>query len=812
MPRSIALTAVAAFFAVLTAGLLPAAEHDGNVEWFGVFSYRGFPEPQFPRQDREFSVGVRAFRGDLTAARVHMDDGTVRVFDMAIDRSEGPFDYWRGTVEATSSKYLRFYFELIDGGDSDFYNALGMWNDPPGRGDYTFDLGMFGRYPLGATFLSSGAVFRVWAPNATAVAVSGDFNDWSSTTDFLEWNSRIDTWSGFVQGAVPGSEYRFILSGDISRTDPRGRAMTSSVGNSIVVDEDAHEWGDQDWETPFFQDMILYELHVGTFSGGGDGLSHYPGTFRDVVDTHLDHLVELGINMIELMPVNEFSGGVAWGYNPSSLYAIEQAYGGPEGLKYLVDSCHQRGIGVLIDVVYNHMGASDLSGNILEYDGEEIYFYPEGNGFRETPWGPRLDYGIKEVKEFLLDNIRYWLEEYHMDGFRLDGTAFVDINADGWELLKDISRVVDTVSLKAIVTAEHLPNNPAVTTPIESGGAGLDSQWNDLFHDNLRQAIRDAALGDPNMASIADGINQFSVGTGNRLINYIESHDEVAVQGRVTEEADSSNPESEWAQGRAKVAAALVFFSAGIPMILQGQEFLESRRFGDEPQHRIQWQNREVHAPFFEYMKDVIALRRTRPALRSASSQNVFHVNDGANVLAFQRQAGRAEDDLVIVVSLNNNNFGEYRLGFPRAGTWVELLNGDAAVYNGSNVGNLGHIVADGPGMHGMPHSATIVLPRMGVLVFGRAPSVGFIRGDCDNSGEVDFTDAIRGLEFLLLGGESLDCTAACDANFDRGFDFTDAIDTLKFIFLGTEPPPLPWPECGGGEVPDGLECSRSCS
>lgn len=790
---------------------LRAAGNDDNVEWFGVYSDPGFRSPRYPRKGEAFQVELRVFQGDITGATVRTWDGDERRYPMVWVRNQDGHDIWRGTVSGTSSDFVYYRFEIRDGTDLDHYNALGMWDEAPSHGDFLIDITEFGGSPLGSSLAEGGVIFRVWAPNASTASVAGDFNGWSASAHRLSYNAGI--WQGYVPNAGVGDEYKFVLDGDLWRTDPYARVQTDSVGNSIVADPEAYTWGDAAWVTPFFEDMVLYELHVGSFSGEEDGSLHYPGRFRDVVDRHLDHLVELGVNMIELMPVNEFAADRSWGYNPSFLYAIESAYGHPDDLKYLIDQCHQSDIGVLVDVVYNHMGATDLAGNLLEYDGEEIYFYPPGSPFRETPWGPRLDYGRREVREYLRNNIRYWIQEFHVDGFRLDGTAFVNVNAEGWQLLKDIAEVTDTLSRKVIVTAEHLPNDPAVTRPLHEGGAGIDAQWNDAFHDNLRQAIRDAAFGDPNMSSVAAGINHFELGGGTSVVHYIESHDEAAVHGRVPVEADPSDPTSRWARGRSRVASALVLFSAGIPMLLQGQELLESRPFGDAPENRIRWGNRERHAGFFRFMKDAIHLRRSLPALRSSGQQNVFHVNDGAEVLALQRWTDSG-GDVVVVVSLSNEDFDTYQLGFPQPGTWYEILNGESALYGGRNIGNGGQVSAVGPPLHGFGQSASVVLPRMGVLVFARErlvvePEAGFLRGDCNGDGGLDLSDAVSSLGMLFLGDEPGDCLASCDANDDGEVDISDAVYSLSFLFLGAAQPPAPWPLCG--PAADVLPCAREC-
>ncbi len=798
-------------FLVIACTLTSPLWADGDVQWAGVYSDATYREPRYPAAGEDFTVELRVFRGDITGARVRTWDGETRRVDMVWVRNEGAeFDIWRATVDGTSEDTLYYRFEITDRDDTDYYNALGMFADAPTRGDFLINTTPLGRFPLGATLDGAGAVFRVWAPNATGVSVAGAFNGWSTTAHRM--TEIAGEWQVRVPSASNGQPYKYVIANDDThwRTDPRGRAMTSSVGDSRLW-RSAYAWTDDDWVTPFFEDMIVYELHVGSFSGEDDGVGHYPGRFRDVVDVHVDHLVDLGINVVELMPITEFAGEMSWGYNPSTQYAPESSYGSPDDLKYLVDRCHRAGIAVILDVVFNHMGGSDLAGNLLDYDGEEIYFYPEGNGFRETPWGPRPDYGRRQVREYLRDAVRYWLEEYHIDGFRLDGTDFVKVNAEGWRLLAEIAETVDTVSRKAIVIAEQLPNDPAITQPIAAGGAGADSQWNDLFHDRLRDAIGAAGFGDPNVSGVADGMNHFAFG-GVRAVNYIESHDEAAVHGRVSEAADSGDPHSQWAYGRGKLAWGLVMFTAGIPMVLQGQEWLEDRRFGDAREHRIQWDYRDRYEDFYRAARDMTWLRRTLPALRADGLQSIFHVNDGANVIAWHRWTP-AGGDVVIVASFANADLGDYCLGMPQGGRWYESFNSDASVYGGRNHGNAGEIDATGPAMHGLPSSACLTLPRMGVLVFTRDPvdlsRSGFLRADCNGDGAVDISDPIRELFRLFGGNGSTDCPAACDANGDGEENITDVVFTLDLLFRGGSLPPAPWPQCR--EFAAALECEREC-
>ncbi len=731
------------FLWLFTPLAMTAAQNDNNVEWNGVYSDSTFRQPISPGRLQPFTVDLRVFRGDITGGKVRTWDGNERKFDLYWVRNDGPYDIWRASVAGTASNALFYRFEITDGTDTDYYNRLGMTGGEPASGDFVVNTTPLGRFPLGATDDGTGTVFRVWAPNATNASVAGTFNGWSTTAHRL--TNVAGTWQTRIAGARPGDEYQFVFenSGTHWRTDPRSRMQVNSIGHSIVADTN-HPWTDQQWVSPAKQDLILYELHVGTFSGQGDGGGTHPGGYRAAVDRHLDHLTELGINAIELMPVNEFAGDLSWGYNPAFQFAPESAYGSPTDLKYLIDRCHRAGLAVLVDVVFNHMGASDLAGNLLQFDGAEAYFYPAGSPYRESPWGPRLDYGKSEVREYITDAVRAWLAEYHVDGFRLDGTDFIKVNADGWRVLQDIARTVETTAPRAIVIAEQLPNDNAVTQPIDLGGAGADAQWNDAFHDALRAALGEAAFGDPNLNALANGMNHFGFG-GSRAVNYIESHDEVAVHGRTIRVADPSDPHSMWARGRGKLCYGLTLFTAGLPMILQGQEFMEDRPFGDAIAHRIQWPYRTNYADYFLACRDMTWLRRRSTALRGDAAQNVYHVNDTANVVAWHRW-NQAGDDLVIVASFNNTSFDSYCLGMPLGGEWLELFNSDAAVYGGDNRGNGGRVQANGPPRDGLPNSACVTLPRMGILVFGRR-TVPLAPVDADLDGIPDSWEKILALD-----------------------------------------------------------------
>ena len=296
---------------------------------------------------------------------------------------------------------------------------------------------------MGAVPFAGGTTFRVWAPNANAVAVRGSFDDWSRDGVALERDDGAAgaTWSADVPGVAVGAEYRFVLhtgDGVRSRLDPYARELTSSVGNSVVYDPAAFDWGGNAFQMPSWNNLVIYEMHIGTFAATGTTTGNF-----DQATRRLPYLRELGIGAIQVMPPFEHAGDVSWGYNPADIFAIESAYGGPDAFKRFVRAAHEQGIAVVVDVVFNHLGPSDL--DLWRFDGWAegewggIYFYNDERAV--TPWGnTRPDYGRGEVRTFLRDSAIAWLEEYRADGLRFNSTLYIRTAAgtpetslpDGW--------------------------------------------------------------------------------------------------------------------------------------------------------------------------------------------------------------------------------------------------------------------------------------------------------------------------------------------------------------------------------------------
>jgi 1,4-alpha-glucan branching enzyme len=552
------------------------------------------------------------------------------------------------------------------------------------------------RLGMGAILYARGTAFRVWAPHADQVYVTGTFNDWSKQDHPLAHEGN-GYWSVDVLGAKPGDEYRYlIVSGDrtISRIDPYAKDVTSSVGNAVVCDS-RFDWQETGFSTPPWTEMVIYEMHVGTFNDQPGGA---PGNLDKAIEK-LDYLQALGINTVQLMPPMEFAGGFSWGYNPAHIFAIESDYGGPKALKTFVQAAHAHGIAVVFDVVYNHLGPADL--DMWQFDGWSehdlggIYFYNDWRA--QTPWGhTRPDYGRSEVRQYIRDNALMWLEEYRADGLRWDATAYIrnthghdgdpahDIPG-GWGLMQWINDEINYRQPWKISIAEDLRNNAWITKETSVGGAGFDAQWDGGFVHPVREAIVAPEDQARDTYAVRDAIlHRYGSDTFRRVI-YTESHDEVANgQARVPEEIWHGNADSWPSKKRSTLGAALVFTAPGIPMIFQGQEFLEDEWFHD--QDPIDWHKRETHAGILRLYGDLIRLRRNwHDNTRGLRGQHthVYHVNDQDKILAFHRwERGGPRDDVVVVVNMANRVYSDYRIGFPRGGLWRVRFNSDWSGYD----------------------------------------------------------------------------------------------------------------------------------
>lgn len=551
---------------------------------------------------------------------------------------------------------------------------------------------------MGTLLFPGGAAFRVWAPFATEVYIAGTFNDWSPGKNPFAHEGN-GYWSTEIVGAKVGDQYKFVIRNGahppIWRRNPYASEVVNSSGNCIIHDPN-FDWDGDDFEMVPWNELVIYEMHVGTFN---DSAEQGPGTFKEVLPK-LSYLKELGINCIEIMPVAEFPMDYSWGYNPSQPFSVENKLGGPQGLYQFVKAAHAHGIAVILDVVYNHCGPGD--NDLWRFDGWSdpqhsggIYFYD--NHRVNTPWGDtRPDYGRKEVRQYLRDNALFWLTKYRLDGLRFDSVVNIRNRKgnnndpandlpDGWNLLRWINDEIRTNQPWKISIAEDLQDNPWITKDTSDKGAGFGSQWDAGFVHPVRDAIITTHDADRNMYALRDALCHGYNNRAQERVIYTESHDEVANgKSRVPEEIWPRNSASWYSKKRSTLGAALVFTAPGIPMIFQGQEFLESGHFADTVP--LDWKKLVTFSGINRLYRDLIRLRRnwfnnTR-GLRGENI-NVYHINNSDKVLAYHRwQNGGPGDDVIIIANFANRSYDRYFVGMPRAGKWSVLFNSDYHGYS----------------------------------------------------------------------------------------------------------------------------------
>lgn len=534
----------------------------------------------------------------------------------------------------------------------------------------------------------TGTLFRVWAPNAETVSVIGSFNNWDGKRHKMK-RENDGIWEISIPSAKPGDEYLFLINDELRRKDPRARKVKASDGNCVIYDTAAFDWGDTaDFQSSAsLSDLVIYQLHIGTFHDPNPS-DDQPGSFADAIKK-LDHLVKLGVNCVLVLPVNEFHGRHSWGYNPSDLFAIESTYGGPDAFKEFVKACHERGIAVHVDIVHNHYGPQDL--DLVRFDGKGggdtdngIYFYADADR-GNTPWGPRPDFGRREVRDFIRDNVRMWFIEYKVDGLRWDSTINIraynngrNPNPEGEMLLNQISSMIEREFPGKISIAEDSVDDPR-----------FHSSWQYDFHHNgektaglMPQLVRNP---EP-YRSVGDIGSRIKSDLGFRRVIYSENHDEV---GRLNEnrrllvEADETNPLSLDARRRAALAAVVTLTSPGVPLVFMGQEILETREFHDS--NPLDWTGNELAPHKFQLYRDLVRLRRNldgkSPALTGVRTR-IVKADEENKLLTWRRHVpGREQDDIFIVANFSSEPLKDHPVYFPQSGEWSLLLNTDDPKY-----------------------------------------------------------------------------------------------------------------------------------
>ncbi|AAT89101.1 glycogen-branching enzyme [Leifsonia xyli subsp. xyli] len=581
----------------------------------------------------------------------------------------------------------------------------------------------------------TGTAFTVWAPHARAVRVVGDFNGWDGTLHSLRNMGSSGVWELFVPGVGEGAIYKFDLlaqSGDwVRKIDPMAQLAETPPDTASRIAVSRHEWQDGEWmrrraaSDPHTGPMSIYELHFGSWRPDLG--------YREAADQLIDYLGALGYTHVEFLPLAEHPFGGSWGYQVTGYYAPTSRFGSPDDLKYLIDRLHRAGIGVLLDWVPGHFPKDDWA--LARFDGQPLYEHADPRRGEHADWGTYVfDYGNSQVRNFLVANALYWLEEFHIDGLRVDAVAsmlYLDYSrdADGWEpnihggrenleaiaFLQEVTATAYKRNPGTIVIAEESTSYPGVTAPTSSGGLGFGLKWNmGWMHDSL-QYIRE----DPLYRSWHHSRITFSfVYAWSESFLLPISHDEV-VHGKGS--LLGKMPGDHWQQ-LANMRAYLAFMWAhpGKQLLFMGQEFGQPSEWSEE--RGLDWWilDQPAHRGLWNLVCELNAVYRGAPALWAHDNDpSGFEWLDGSdaagNVLAFLRKDGRGEP-IAVILNFSGAPHTEYRVGLPFAGGWEELLNTDADVFGGSGVGNFGGVTAVEEPWMGSPASAVLTLPPLGAL------------------------------------------------------------------------------------------------
>jgi 1,4-alpha-glucan branching enzyme len=581
---------------------------------------------------------------------------------------------------------------------------------------------------LGANPYPGGVEFRLWAPNARAVAVSGDFAGGAAVP---MQRDAAATYGVRVDGAKAGQRYRYLLTAadgtQLVRSDPYGRQLSGS--DSLILDPKSYVWQSPPLPPRPLGQQVLYELHVGSFHCPAGSSSC---TF-DATTAKLPALSELGITAIELMPVNGHGGTNGWGYNPQSYFSPHPPFGSADSLRRLVDAAHQRGIAVILDVVYNHYDGWSQA-PLRCFDGacdgnwSGIYFFSAAL-YRSTPWGPRFDFSKPEVADFIVDNIAAWQAEYRIDGFRWDSVSnirAVDGQGSvpgGSELLARANRVAQQQDSGTLLIAEDLKGSAAVTAPSSRSGLGFASQWDGGFQYTVVSNLVGSDDSARNLTALRDALLSRYNGEPLQRVIYSENHDTVGNgSARLPSRIDPANPDSWAARKRSLLAAALLLTAPGVPMLFQGQEFLATGSF-DMPPSPLDWTRRSTQPKIFTFYQDLIRLRRNLDGKSSgltAPNIDVFHLNSGAKVLAYRRWQS-SDDDVVVIANLSSKPFARYDIGLPAPGSWQVRVNSDSSRYSDDFTGAaLSAITATASPLDGLPASGSLPLGPYSVVILSR--------------------------------------------------------------------------------------------
>jgi len=704
-----------------------------------------------PHPAGEGKLSIRAFRPTAKDVAVVVDETGTR-HPMTKLRDQGFFE-----VTIPGDLPLRYHYEVIthDGARetlADPYAFAPLLTDYDlhlfGEGRLLYSYEKFGAHLVDINGVK-GVHFAVWAPNALRVSVIGDFNRWDERVHPMRKHAPSGVWELFIPGVVAGEVYRYDLRsifGDYwaKKSDPYGFFAELRPNNASVIADLTYTWNDAAWmqarvnSKPLTAPMSTYEVHLGSWKR--DAADNWL-TYRELAHQLVNYAQDMGYTHLELMPVAEHPLDASWGYQTTGYFAPTSRYGSPTDFMYFVDHCHQNGIGVILDWVPAHF---PKDGHSLSYfDGTHLYSHADPRQREHPDWGTYIfNYGRNEVRNFLLSNALFWVKEYHIDGLRVDAVSsmiYLDFSRKAGEwipnqyggreyleaiaFLKEFNQTIYSECPGAFTVAEESTAWPMVSRPTYVGGLGFTFKWNmGWMHDTLDYVKTDPVYRRYQHNRITFSL--FYAFSENFILSM--SHDEVVhLKGSLMTKAVG-----DWWQ---KFATLRLLFGyqythPGKKLNFMGAEFGQWSEWSET--RGLDWYllQFETHRGVQAWMRDLNRLYQEQPALWQHDFDPTgfrwIEANDAEqSVFTYVRFADDPADFLLVACNFTPVPRQAYRIGVPEMGAYGELLNSDSNHYGGSNVGNNGGVQAESIAWHAWPHSISLTIPPLGIVILKKQPA-----------------------------------------------------------------------------------------
>jgi 1,4-alpha-glucan branching enzyme len=709
------------------------------------------------RHHDPFEVLGRRVENDRCVVRAFLPRvARVRIAETNVElaRIEGTDLFtWEGSAQAVPDHYRLRWEDR--GGNS--YDRHDPYCFPPQIEDFDLHLFAEGRHWHAYRFLGAhtcrvhgvdGVQFAVWAPNGERVSVVADFNDWDGRIHPMRVRGSSGVWELFVPDISAGGLYKFEIrdrSGNIQvKIDPFARSFQQRPQTAAYIcGESRFRWGDRAWMEVRAQGdwlhwpMSVYEVHLGSWRRDFEGRFL---TYRELAERLAEYVLDLGFTHIELLPVTEHPLDDSWGYQTTGYFAPTSRFGSPDDFRWLVDHLHRKGIGVILDWVPAHFPRDSFA--LAHYDGSALYEHADSRLGEHKDWGTLIfNYGRNEVQNFLLSSALYWLDEFHLDGLRVDAVAsmlYLDYSRDAgeWipnkyggnenleavELLRRLNLVTHEQHPGSLMIAEESTAWPAVSRPTYLGGLGFSMKWNmGWMHDTLSYMSKQPVYRHYHHDLLTFGL--LYAFSENFVLPF--SHDEVVHgKGSILDRM----PGDSWQKfASLRLLYSMMFTYPGKKLLFMGCEFGQGREWNFAGELDWYLMERPQHQGISRLVADLNRLYRSQVALHDLdfSSEGFEWIDchdSSQSVISYIRKDSSGKEIAAAILNFTPIPRTGYRVGVPLPGFYREAINSDAEVYGGSNVGNKGDVASEPVSWMGRPHSISIVLPPLGAVILAYEP------------------------------------------------------------------------------------------